>query len=191
MAYFDDKKNVLNYIKMVEDTEGYDPNIIIDAFKRYVSIGSKVLELGMGPGKDFDILKQSFDMTGSDSSQVFIDLYHEKDSNVNLINLNAVTLKINQKFDAIFSNKVLMHLSKDELKQSFIRQMQIMNKGAIAFHTFWFGEKEENMHGLRFVYYSIEELHKMIPNKFEVLESYLYKEMEENDSICLVLKKTG
>jgi len=57
LAYFDDKKNVQNYIKMIEDTEGYDPNIIIDEFKKYVAKGSKVLELGMGPGKDFDILK--------------------------------------------------------------------------------------------------------------------------------------
>jgi len=189
MAYFDDKKNVQNYIKMVEDTEGYDPNIIIDEFKKYVAKGSKVLELGMGPGKDFDILKQTYEITGSDSSEVFIDLYREKDANVNLINLNAITLNINHKFDAIFSNKVLMHLSKDELKQSFIRQLQIMNNNAIAFHTFWFGDKEENMHGLRFVYYSIEELLKLIPHNFVILESSLYKEMENDDSICLVLKK--
>ena len=191
MAYFDDIKNVQNYIKMVEDTEGYDPNIIIDEFKKYVAKGSKVLELGMGPGKDFDILKQTFEMAGSDSSEVFIDLYREKDANVNLINLNAIILNINQKFDAIFSNKVLMHLSKEELRQSFIRQLQIMNKDAIAFHTFWFGDKEENMQGLRFVYYSIEELLKLIPENFEILDSSQYKEMEENDSICLVLKKTG
>lgn len=188
MAYFDNKKNVFNYIKMVEDTEGYDPNIIIDKFKKYVPSNSKVLELGMGPGKDFDILKYSYDMTGSDSSQIFIDLYLEKDASANLYKLDAITLNTNQKFDAIFSNKVLMHLSKEELFQSFLRQLEILNSDGIAFHTFWSGDKEEMMNGLRFVYYTIAELNKMIPDKFKILESSLYKEMEINDSICLILK---
>jgi len=35
----------------------------------------------------------------------------------------------------------------------------------------------------------VEELLKMIPNNFEVLEKSLYKEMENDDSIYLVLKK--
>jgi len=191
LAYFDKKKNVLNYIKMVEEFDEYDPNFLIDKFKKYVTNGANVLELGMGPGKDFDILKNFYEMTGSDSSQVFLDLYQDKDTKANLVKLDAVSLNTTTKFDAIFSNKVLMHLSKDELKQSFLRQMQIMNKDAIAFHTFWFGNKEENMQGLRFVYYSIEELLKLIPENFEILESSLYKEMEENDSICLVLKMNG
>ena len=113
MGYFDDKKNVLEYIKMVEDTEGYDPNSIIDKFKKYVPSGSKVLELGMGPGTDFQILNQSYKMTGSDSSNAFLDLYREKDANANLINLDAITLNTTDKYDAIYSNKVLVHLSKD------------------------------------------------------------------------------
>jgi cyclopropane fatty-acyl-phospholipid synthase-like methyltransferase len=190
LAYFDNKKNVLDYIKMVEDTEGYDPTLVIDKFKNYVLSGSKVLEIGMGPGKDFDILKQTFKMTGSDSSQVFLEMYLEKDNSAKLIKLDAITLNTNEKFDAIFSNKVLMHLSREELHQSFLRQIEILNSDGIAFHTFWSGDKEEEMHGLRFVYYSIEELCKMIPNKFKVLESSLYKEMEKDDSICIVINKS-
>jgi trans-aconitate methyltransferase len=189
MTYFDDKKNVLEYIKMVEDAEGYDPILLIDKFKKHVPQDSKVLELGMGPGKDFDILKQTFEMTGSDSSQVFLDLYRDKDGSADLLNLDAVSINTNQKFDAIFSNKVLVHLSKDELHQSFIRQLEILNNDAISFHTFWQGDKEEYMHELRFVYYQVEELIKSVPKKFEVIEANLYKEMEKDDSICLVLKK--
>ena len=174
---------------MVEDTEGYDPTLLIDKFKYFVPPGSKVLELGMGPGKDFNLLKQTYEMTGSDSSQVFIDLYREKDAIANLINLDAVSINTPQKYNAIFSNKVLMHLSKDELHQSLIRQLKILKSNAIAFHTFWEGGSEEEMHGLRFVYYSMEELLTMIPTKFNILECNLYKEIENDDSICLVLKK--
>lgn len=174
---------------MVGDMEEYDPTFMIDKFKSYVPSSSTVLELGMGPGKDFDILKQTFEMTGSDSSQIFLDLYREKDATANLINLDAVSINTPKKYDAIYSNKVLMHLSKEELYQSFLRQFEILNFNGITFHTFWSGDKEEEMQGLRFVYYQSEELIKMIPKKFKVLESSLYKEIEKNDSICLVLNK--
>ena len=174
---------------MVENTEGYDPNIIIDKFKNYVPSGSKVLELGMGPGTDFQILKQSYKMTGSDSSDAFLDLYREKDNGAHLINLDAITLKTSDNYDAIYSNKVLVHLSKDELKQSLLRQSKILNTNGIAFHTFWHGDKEEEMDGLRFVYYTVDQIINIVPKKFEILESSLYEEMEKEDSICLVLKK--
>lgn len=189
MAYFDDKKNALDYIKMVDNIEGYDPNILIDIFKKYVKKDSKVLELGMGPGKDLDILKQTFEMTGSDFSKSFLDIYLENNNKANLLQLDAVTINTTQKFDAIYSNKVLIHLTKEELHKSLLRQLKVLNKNGIAFHSFWKGDKEEEMHGLRFVYYSGENLIKLVPQNFEILESGSYKDMEKDDSIYLALKR--
>ena len=34
--------------------------------------GSTLLELGMGPGKDLDLLKKTYSVTGSDSSKIFV-----------------------------------------------------------------------------------------------------------------------
>ncbi len=65
MGFFDDEKNVQSYIEMVD---GYDGQWLIDVLKTYVSEGATVLELGMGPGKDCDILRQSYRVTGSDNS---------------------------------------------------------------------------------------------------------------------------
>lgn len=189
MAYFDDKKNALDYIKMVDNIEGYDTNILIDIFKKYVKKDSKVLELGMGPGKDLDILKQTFEMTGSDFSKSFLDIYLENNNKANLLQLDAVTINTTQKFDAIYSNKVLIHLTKEELHKSLLRQLKVLNKNGIAFHSFWKGDKEEEMHGLRFVYYSGENLIKLVPQNFEILESGSYKDMEKDDSIYLALKR--
>ncbi len=48
---------------------------LLKVLKNYVEKDSKVLELGMGPGKDLDLLSNSYIATGSDSSKVFLELY--------------------------------------------------------------------------------------------------------------------
>ena len=48
---------------------------LLKVLKKYVEKDSKVLELGMGPGKYLDLLSNSYIATGSDSSKVFLELY--------------------------------------------------------------------------------------------------------------------
>jgi len=50
----------------------------ISALTKFLPAGATVLELGMGPGVDFDLLSQHYQVTGSDNSQVFLDRYREK-----------------------------------------------------------------------------------------------------------------
>jgi len=70
MSYFDDGKNVDEYIRMAE---GYDGRELIAILKMHLPAGSTVLELGMGPGKDLDLLAQTYTVTGSDYSNVFLE----------------------------------------------------------------------------------------------------------------------
>ena len=65
MEYFDSREKVENYIKMVDGDDGRD---LINILKKHLSPGSTVLELGMGPGKDLEILAETFSVTGSDIS---------------------------------------------------------------------------------------------------------------------------
>ena len=75
MGFFDDEKNVEKYIK---ESEEYNGSELIRILKKYLPSSSTVLELGMGPGKDFEILSRNFQVTGSDYSQIFIDIYKKK-----------------------------------------------------------------------------------------------------------------
>jgi hypothetical protein len=43
----------------------------------------------MGPGKDFDILKNYFKVTGSDSSQIFIKRYKKNHPESDIILIDA------------------------------------------------------------------------------------------------------
>ncbi len=186
MGWYDSKKNVKEYIKMAE---GYDGKVLIVILKKFLPKGSTVLELGMGPGKDLNLLKRYYVVTGSDISKIFLDLYKKNNRLADLLLLDAATIKTDRKFDCIYSNKVLHHLSKTELKESLKKQNIILKKDGILFHSFWKGCKEEKKLGLKFVYYTKKELTKMIDNTFEILQINEYGEMEDNDSIYLILKK--
>jgi trans-aconitate methyltransferase len=143
----------------------------------------------MGPGKDLDILAEYYTVTGSDSSQIFLDRYRKNHPGADLMILDAVKIETDRTFDCIYSNKVLQHLERQDLLKSFYRQLSALNKGGIAAHTLWHGEKEENFNGLRFIYYKISDLKQIIPKGFEIIRTDIYKETEEGDSIFLVLKK--
>ena len=158
MGFFDTEKGVDQYIKMAE---GYDGAELIKILQKYLPENSTILELGMGPGKDMDILMESYTVTGSDNSQVFLDKYKEKHLDADLLLLDAVIIQTDRKFDCIYSNKVLHHLTKEDLIKSLQRQKEALNPNGIAFHSFWKGNKVEEMEGLLFTYYETEDLRKM------------------------------
>lgn len=186
MSYYDSQENVEEYIKMAD---GFEGRALIAELKKYLPAGASVLELGMGPGKDLDLLAESFRVTGSDRSSVFLERYRRTHPQADLLQLDAVTLDTDHTFDAIYSNKVLHHLTRDELAESLRRQAERLNSGGVLLHTFWYGDKEEWFSGLRFVYYTEESLSRMIGPEFELVKSERYTEMEDHDSICLILKK--
>ena len=186
MGFFDSEKGVDEYIKMAE---GYDGTELIKILQELLPAKSAVLELGMGPGKDLDILRQNYAVTGSDSSQIFLDRYKKQNPEANLLKLDAVTLPTDRTFDCIYSNKVLHHITREDLKKSFQRQKEILNPNGIAFHSFWRGDSDENYDGLLFTNYQIDGLKEIIGDTFDILAMNIYTEMEKDDSIYVALCK--
>lgn len=188
MGFWDDRENVDQYIEMAA---GYDGRELVEILKGYLPVGSSVLELGMGPGVDLDILARYFHATGSDNSRIFIEMYRKNHPDADLLRLDAETLETDRTFDCIYSNKVLMHLSKDAIRRSFRKQRQLLSDHGIALHTFWFGQGEEHHQGLRFVYFDEHTLSDIAGPGYEVIETKRYTEMEESDSLYLLLRKTS
>ncbi len=186
MGFYDDEKNVQSYLEMAE---GYDGAELIQILRNYLPTGATVLELGMGPGKDLDILGQDYVVTGSDNSQTFIDLYRKTNEQADLLLLDAITINTNRQFDCIYSNKVLHHLDQTELKQSLNRQKEVVSVGGFLFHSFWYGDHTEELHGLRFIYYTEAILKSLIDSAWEIVLMERYAEMEADDSVYILLKK--
>ena len=73
--YYDNKANVESYSKF---TPSHDGSLLVDALAAWLPEGSSVLELGMGPGKDYRLLSERFSVTGSDFSNTFLQRYSDR-----------------------------------------------------------------------------------------------------------------
>lgn len=185
-TFYHKKENVEEYIKI---SKGFDGSDLIEELKNHLASDSSLLELGMGEGKDLDILANTYKVTGSDYSDAFLDLYKEKNPDSDLVQLDAITLQINKKFDGIYSNKVLHHLHEDELKQSISRQAEILNPNGVILHSFWRGSGIEEFDEMFAMHYMENDLIRLFEQEFKILEIRSYKEMEEDDSLFVVAQK--
>lgn len=184
--YYQTDESVNEYIKLAK---GYDGRELIEKLKIVLPAKSSVLEIGVGPGTDLEILNEYFEVVGSDFSSKFLDLIIEKHPNYKLLLLDAVTLKTKKRFDGIYSNKVLQHLTDNELKESINNQYRILNENAIICHSFWEGENIEIIGGIIHNYHTNDELEKLFSKQFEIVHLENYSEMSNDDSILLIGKK--
>jgi cyclopropane fatty-acyl-phospholipid synthase-like methyltransferase len=188
MGYFDNEKNVKDYIKMIEDYD-YDPMVLINILRKHLKKGSTLLELGMGPGQDLDILKNYYNVTGSDSSQIFVNRYKKSHPESDIIRIDARDIRVKRKFDCIYSNKVLIHLTKEQCEDSLKQQINILKLNGILFHTFWYGTKTEKYQDLLFTYYTEDELRNMVKNDYNITCMERYTEDKKDDSIMIILQR--
>ncbi len=179
---FNDKEFVNMYMSMLED---YDNSFVVNNFKKFIDNKLTILELGIGPALDYEALHQTYNITASDTSEVFIEMFNKK-YNSTALNVCAKYINVEKSFDCIFTNKVLQVLNDEEMKESFINQHKTLNNDGIIFHCIWIdeneGEHESNV-------ITTSKLKSFIDDLFEIQQLIPYSEMEENDSIILVAKK--
>lgn len=186
--YYENEQNVANYIKF---TPAHDSALLIDLLTAELPAGASVLELGMGPGKDFKRLSEHFKATGSDFSHTFLNRYRALDDTADLIHLDARSLETDRRFDAVYSNKALIHFSAAELQQSFDRQHAVLNDQGLILHSFWYGEGEAEFSGLTLVYHNERDLADMLGERFEILALERHAKMADGDSIYVLARKRG
>jgi cyclopropane fatty-acyl-phospholipid synthase-like methyltransferase len=184
--YYEDETNVNQYIQF---TPAHDGALLVEALTAYLDKGSSVLEIGMGPGKDYKAMSQDFKVTGSDRSKRFLELYREKDAAADLLHLDARSLDTERTFDAVFSNKALIHLTPDELQQSFERQHEVLNDNGLIMHSFWNGEGEYVMKELTLVYHNEKDLTRMLEDSFDIVALEQHAKMADGDSIYVIARK--
>lgn len=184
--YYENEQNVAGYTRF---TPAHDGALLIDALTEHLAAGATVLELGMGPGKDFKQLSEHYRVTGSDFSHAFLDRYRKLDDTAELLYLDARTIEIDRRFDAIFSNKALIHFSAAELQQSFDRQHAVLNDQGLILHSFWYGEGEADFNGLTLVYHNEHDLADMLAGHFDILALNRHAKMADGDSIYVLARK--
>ena len=185
MKIYNSENGVSDYIKMAD---GHDGRAMISELQAHLPQGATVLELGMGPGKDLELLAQHYDVTGSDYSSTFLDRYRAIDPNADLMQLDAVSLDTERRFDAVYSNKVLIHLSDEDLATSILRQACVLANGGVVIHSFWHGDCVEEYDDMTVYCRNEDYLRRAFSERFETIASHRYTELEDSDSVYVVAR---
>ncbi len=186
MNYYENKEKVGKYINFTPSDDGA---MLVDMLVGTLPAGATILELGIGPGKDFDRLSQHFTVTGSDSSHEFLRLFREQHEHADVLYLDAITLEIERTFDCIFSNKVLIHLPQHDLSKSLTRQNEVLNSHGLVLHSFWYGSGEAEFNGLKFFYYNEQEIETLMSEYFDILDIGRHAKMAADDSVYVLARK--
>jgi len=186
LDYYENEENVDHYTKF---TPAHDGALLIEVLSGHLPEDAAVLELGMGPGKDFKLLSRRYRATGSDFSRLFLRRYREQDPAADLLHLDARSLETERTFDAIFSNKALIHMSPAELQQSFDRQHAVLDDNGLILHSFWYGESENTFNDLKLVYHNENDLTKMLEMSFDIVALEKHAKMADDDSIYVLARK--
>lgn len=183
MNFYDNPENVDKYIKMCDEYDGSQLYRVLD---RHLLNGKSLLELGSGPGFDLAFLAGHYQVTGSDLSDEFLERLRKEFTDIRFLRLNAANLDIDEKYNCIYSNKVLHHLTESALESSLLKQSQLLLPNGIIAHSFWIGEESHEMEGLLFTYYRKEKLIELISQHFVVVETLSYAELEDGDSLFVI-----
>jgi len=184
--YYENEEKVDYYTNF---TPAHDGALLIDMLSKHLPEEAAVLELGIGPGKDFKQLSRRYRVTGSDFSHLFLQRYREQDPAADLLHLDARTLETERTFDAIYSNKALIHLTAAELQQSFDRQHAVLNDNGLILHSFWAGEGEDTFNNLTLVYHNDQDLTKILETSFDIVALERHAKMNDDDSIYVLARK--
>ncbi len=200
VSIYSTDRGVEEYVAMCE---GQDGRALIDRLCQLIPVGSKVLELGSGPGIDLLILAEFFSVTGSDPSPAFRRRFarlHD-DEGIDYLDLGAQDLGVADPahlYAAIYSNKVLHHLSPDEHQATLVAQRRLLTSGGVVVHSYWCGQNVEQHGGMLFHQYTADALEQLwqandtVSGKpaWTVLDITAYSELGFEDSLCLTARAT-
>lgn len=165
---------------------------LINMLDEYLLDQSKILELGSGTGADLVKLSKHYQVTGSDISPAFVEDIKEKYPEIEMILLDVRKMNIKGSYDCIYSNKVLSHLTKEELELSLTKQAEHLNDDGMILMTLNYGKYKEiriEEDGLLFTYYNEMDISNLVPESLRIDLIDSYSEDEREDSLMVILKK--
>ncbi len=156
---------------------------------RHLPAGSSLLELGSGSGDDLTWLTGRYRVTASDICEDTVSRLRASSANTPMLQLDALSIDHPEPFDCIFSNKVMQHLSDEEMCRSMQRQAQMIRPGGIVAHTFWVNTSaRQKMHST--AAHAHARLIRIVSMYFDVKEIVQYCVFAPNDSILVIARNT-
>ena len=185
--FYHDTENAQAYAEMCE---GYDASVQLKILDAVLEQGSSILELGSGPGNDFALLIRRYEATASDYSPAFLSMLADRFPHHPAKMIDVRTPEMDQTFDAVYSNKVLHHLTHVELAQSFAYQSRLLKPGGFAFHLIWQElEAPEDGFGMTWQARNAPDMEAAMEPHFETVKIVEFGEFKDGDSLAVLARK--
>lgn len=112
----------------------------LESLSEYISSGDKILDLGCGNGRLFEILKDKcIDYLGVDNSENLIEIARKKYPEARFETADVFNLPFqNDFFDKVFSIRALHHIPSKALRMKFLQEAKrVLKKDGILVLTCW------------------------------------------------------
>lgn len=165
MTYYNKKAK-----EFFEDTINVDLTNIYNEFLKHIKPKGKILDLGCGSGRDLLYFKnKDYEAYGLDNSEELIKLAEEY-TNEKIIKCDFRNINLNIKFDAIWANASLLHLTINELKSTITKLINHLNKNGTIYMSFKYGTFEGIRNDRHFTYFTEKTITSFL-NKFENIKT--------------------
>ena len=122
------ESGVQQYIQHTPNSRGAVVEHWINVSLEGVHKESKILEIGSAFGRDASYIEsRGYHVDKTDATSSFVDILKEKDPSSRL--LNIVTDEIDDTYDLVIANAVLLHMNNDETKLVIDKVHRALNAG--------------------------------------------------------------
>lgn len=189
MSYFHNMTNAKNYTKECEHCDATEQLALLSDV---LPQNSSILELGSGPGNDLELLARDYKATGSDESPAFLSILKARHPHLSILKLDAEKIETNHFYNAIYSNKVLQHLSNAQLEKSFKRQAELLSSGGYILHLIWCHLDDAPTE--IFANFEIRDeklMTELMEPNFKIISVESYSEFKPDDSLAILAQKSN
>lgn len=160
--------SINQYIQNTPNNRGAVIEGWIDESIKDLNLDSKILEIGSAYGRDAKYIEdKGFHVEKTDATQGFVDILVEKDTTS--YSLNIVTDQLNDTYDLVIANAVLLHLNNKETVEASKKIFNALNTDGTFALTLKQGEGEawQNNKGMTqrfFNYWYKEDIVELLSN---------------------------
>lgn len=166
-------------------SEGLEAKLLMARLEKYLEASSSLLDLDGEQSVELMYLRDNLAMHGTEYKEKILNSYETNTEIPNSVK------NVFRKFDCIYSNKVMTHITENQVIESAAKQYNRLNPGGLICHTFWRGDSDVEVNGEKTYYYELEDIRNIFNEHFTILELAYFTEKVPNDSIYIIAQRRG